>query len=316
MRKDKHLPYDQWRGLSVAVTALALVATGCTAPQPAIDPAAHRAEVETWRSERLERLTQPDGWPSLVALHWLEDEVETFGSSPEAELVLPGDDATIWGRFVVEDGEDGGRTVRIEAEPGAGVTHDGDAVESLVLTPDVDGEPTVLERSSVQFYLIERGGEPAIRAKDLAWLETRGEPHVESFPIDPAYRLEARFIPYDPPKKIPVINILGQVEDVDSPGAVEFELEGETYRLDGLRSAESMFLIVGDETNAESTYGGGRYMYVGPPLDGKVIVDFNKLYNPPCVFTEFSTCELPPRQNKLPVALRAGEKDYGEHWVG
>ena len=293
---------------------LALVAlVSCAEPVPSIDPDAHRAEIEAWRQERLDRLVQPDGWPSLVALHWLEDEVETFGSSPEAELVLPGDDATIWGRFVVEEDAEGGRRVRAKAEPDSGVTHAGEPVESLVLVADVEGEPTVLQRDAVQFYLIERAGELAIRAKDLAWLKQKGEPQIDSYPIDPGYRLEARFIPYDPPKMIPVVNILGQVEEVESPGAVEFELDGETYRLDGLRSADDMFLIVGDETNAESTYGGGRYMYVSPAADGTVVVDFNKLYNPPCVFTEFSTCELPPRQNKLPIELPVGEKMYDRH---
>ncbi len=282
----------------------------CSTPEPPIDPDAHRAEIEAWRAERVERLLQPDGWPSLVALHWLEDEVETFGSSPEAELVLPGEDASIWGRFVIEEGEDGERTVRVEVESEADVTRDGQPVESMLLASDADGEPTVLQRGSVQFYLIERGGELAIRAKDLGWLEKKGEPQIESFPIDPAYRLTARFIVHDPPKKIPVANILGQVEEADSPGAVEFELEGTTYRLDGLLSADNTFLIVGDETNGETTYGGGRYMYVSPEADGTVVVDFNKLYNPPCVFTEFSTCELPPRQNKLPVELPVGEKDY------
>lgn len=304
MRLKAHLP----------MTLLSLgLFIGCADPKPTIDPAAHRAEIEAWRAERLDRLTQPDGWPSLVALHWLEDEVETFGSSPEAELVLPGDDAAIWGRFVVEQGPGGERTVRVEAEPDAGVTHEGEPVGSLVLTSDIGGEPTVLERGSAQFYLIERVGELAIRAKDLAWLEKDGEPHLESFPLDPAYRVEARFIPYDPPKKIPVANIVGQLDELDSPGAVEFELSGETYRLDALYNPDNMFLIVGDETNGDTTYGAGRYVYAGPVVDGRVIVDFNKLYNPPCVFTEFATCELPPRQNKLPVALPVGEKDYGDH---
>lgn len=301
------------RRLRLASLPLVIASISCIAPQPTIDPAAHHAEIETWRAERLERLTGPDGWPSLVALHWLEDEVETFGSSPEAELVLPGDDATIWGRFVIEEGADGERTVRVDVEPDAGVTHDGEPVDSLELISDVNGEPTVLERGSAQFYLIERVGELAIRAKDLAWLEKHGEPHLESFPIDPAYRVEARFIPYDPPRKIPVANIVGQLDELDSPGAVEFELDGETYRLDGLYDPDNMFLIVGDETNGDTTYGAGRYVYAGPVVDGRVVVDFNKLYNPPCVFTEFATCELPPRQNKLAVALPVGEKTYGDH---
>ncbi len=285
-----------------------LVAISCGSPTLTIDPAEHQAEIESWRAERIERLAQPDGWPSLVALHWLEEGVETFGSALEADLVLPGAEAAIWGRFVVEGDE-----VRIEAAPESEITFNGEPVNTLVLKSDIDGKPTILRRGPIEFYLIDRAGELAIRAKNLAWLEENGAPEIESFPIDSGYRVDARWVPYEPVKKIPLLNITGQQYEADSPGAIEFELDGKKLRLDALRSPDNMFLIVGDETNGDTTYGAGRYLYAGPVVDGSVVVDFNKLYNPPCVFTEFATCELPPRQNKLPVALTVGEKDYGNH---
>ena len=294
----------------LATASLLLCALTCAAPKtPTIDPAVHFNQVETWRAERMAALTKPDGWPSLVALHWLQEDVETFGSSSTADLVLPGDDDSIWGRLVTEEGR-----VRLEADPSSGITQaDGTPVESLELVSDIDGEPTMLQRGPIQFYLINRTGELAIRAKNLNWIDDQGLPHIESFPVDSSYRVTARWLPYDPPKPIPVLNIVGQRADQDSPGAIEFEIDGKTYRLDALYTPERMFLIVGDRSNGDTTYGGGRYLYAGPVVNGKVVVDFNLLYNPPCVFTEFATCELPPQQNKLPIALPVGEKYSGEH---
>ncbi len=309
MTNQASFPTDLVHFRLAALAATVLLSFSCSTPEaPTIDPQAHLQEIETWRKERVAALSKPNGWPSLVALHWLEKDVETFGSSADADLLLPGSDDSIWGTFVTTGGQ-----VQMEAEPGAGVTLDGISIEQLELVSDVDGEPTILQRGPIQFYLIDRNGELAIRAKDLSWMDKVGPPHIESFPIDPGYRVNARWVAYDPPKQIPVLNIIGQRADQDSPGAIEFEIDGSSYRLDALYTPERMFLIVGDQTNGDTTYGAGRYLYAGPVVDGRVTVDFNLLYNPPCVFTEFATCELPPRQNKLPIELSVGEKNYSEH---
>ena len=148
-----------------------------------------------------------------------------------------------------------------------------------------------------------------MRVKDPDAPARRDFAGIEYFPIDPSWRVQARFERSDPPKKIPVPDILGVVEDEDSPGAVVFTHDGATYRLDALMEPgeSDLFLIVGDRTNGHETYGGGRFLYApAPGPDGLVTVDFNRAYNPPCAFTEFATCPLPPPGNKLPIRWRRG----------
>jgi uncharacterized protein (DUF1684 family) len=138
---------------------------------------------------------------------------------------------------------------------------------------------------------------------------------MEHYPIDPAYRLVARFEPYDPPKEIEIPNVLGTVSRERCPGALVLEIDGETYRLEPTGEAgKPLFLVFGDTTNGRGTYGGGRFLYTGVPTDdGTVVVDFNKAYNPPCVFTPYATCPLPAPQNRLPVALEVGERDWAHY---
>jgi uncharacterized protein (DUF1684 family) len=153
-----------------------------------------------------------------------------------------------------------------------------------------------------------------VRVKDTRSPALAAFKDVETYPIRPAWRVTARFEPYEPPKPVAVPNILGQIENLPSPGAVVFERDGKTYRMDALSGGEdgSLFLIFGDETNHRDTYGGGRFLDTAAPRDGKVVVDFNEAYNPPCAFTAFATCPLPPKGNKLAIRVEAGEKKYGE----
>ena len=181
------------------------------------------------------------------------------------------------------------------------------------LASDAGEAATRLRTGSVLFYVIERAGKLAVRVKD-SQSEARREFHgLEYFPIDPSWRIEARFEPYDPPRPISVPNVLGHQDTEKSPGALVFERAGQTYRLDPVleRGETDYFVIFGDATNGKETYGAGRFLYVKPPVDGKTIIDFNKAYNPPCVFTDYATCPLPPAQNRMKVRVEAGEKEYG-----
>ena len=170
----------------------------------------------------------------------------------------------------------------------------------------------MLRRGSLLFYLIRRGDKIGVRVKDSQSEARRNFRGLDYFPIDPGWRIEARFEPYDPPRSISVPNVLGQDNDEKSPGAIVFEHGGKTYRLDPvLEPGETdYFVIFGDRTNGKTTYGAGRFLYVAPPVGGKTVIDFNKAYNPPCVFTDFATCPLPPPQNKLPIPVEAGEEEY------
>ncbi len=282
---------------------LPLLAFAASAPS-------HRQEVEAWRQERLESLKADDGWLSLIALAWLDEGENRFGSDPENKVVLPeGKSPKVAGTLIRE-----GQTVRVRVAPGAKVLSGGKPVTEMTLQSDAKGEPTVLEMGSVSFYLIERGDRLGIRAKDKKSPVLTSFRGLDQFPIQEAWRIVARFEPYQPAKPVPIPNVLGQVQDQPSPGAVVFDWQGKTYRLDALGSVEEgLSFIFGDATNGKETYGAGRFLDTGPPKDGKVVIDFNTAYNPPCAFTAYATCPLPPAQNKLALRVEAGEKKFAGH---
>jgi len=290
-----------------AALAAAAAISGAAAPPPA-DPPEHRREIEQWRARRLERLRSPEGWLTLVGLFWLEPGKNSVGSDPGNRVVLPAAKAPAFVGTLDRSGD----AVTIHAAPGAGVTSAGAAVTTLALRSDRDGEPTPLSLGTLTFYLIARGDRLGVRVKDSDSDARRGFHGLDYYAIDPRWRVEARFEPYDPPKKVAVPNILGSVDQEDCPGALVFELDGKTYRLDPVieRGETDFFVIFGDRTNGQETYGAGRFLYASPPVGGRTVLDFNKAYNPPCVFTPYATCPLPPPENRLAIRVEAGEKAY------
>ncbi|MGH9362700.1 MAG: DUF1684 domain-containing protein [Thermoanaerobaculia bacterium] len=298
------------REASTVPTAAAPAQTATPPAAVSAALAAPQAEYEAWRQKREQGLRSPDGWLSLVGLHWLEEGDNPIGSGEDNRIVFPAGRAPAQaGVLRLQDGQ-----VTLVAPAAAGITHEGKPVTTLALTSDKEGKATVLELGTLRFHVIDRGGRLGVRVRDRESPVLAAFHGVESYPFDPAWRVEARLEPYVPPKKVPVPNILGTVDDEDSPAAVVFERDGRTYRLDGLEGGDKgeLFLIFGDHTNGEETYGGGRFLYTDPPAGGTVVVDFNRAYNPPCAFTPFATCPLPPRQNKLELAVAAGEKKFGE----
>lgn len=295
---------------AVLLSLLPAVA-GAEAPKAAAPDASHRQEIEAWRKERFEQLKAEDSWFTVVGLFWLDEGENGFGSDPGVnKVVLPEDRAPrVAGSFLRE-----GKEVRVRVEPGAGVILDGKPVTGAVeLKSDAAGEPTTLRLGSLSFFVIERGDRIGVRVKDSRSPALAAFHGLDYFPIQPAWRIEARFEPYEPARKVSIPNVLGHIAEEDSPGAVVFDWKGETYRLDAIGSVEEgLFLIFADETNGRDTYGAGRFLDTGPPKDGRVVVDFNTAYNPPCAFTAFATCPLPPRQNRLALRVEAGEKKYGD----
>lgn len=270
----------------------------------------YRAEIEAWRAKRIEGLRRPDGWLTLAGLFWLEDGENRLGSDPSNRVILPAAAPKFLGVILLSRG-----AVSVRANPGVGLTCDEKPVIAMPLQTDALGEPTVLKHGTVSFYVIVRGKRFAVRVKDSQSPERLGFHGIDSYPIDRRWRLEARFEPYDPPKPIPIPNVLGTVENENSPGAVVFDFGGRSYRLDAVTESgtDELFLIFGDQTNGTQTYGAGRFLYAAAPAGGKTAVDFNEAYNPPCAFTPYATCPLPPAQNRLPIRIEAGEKKYGEH---
>ena len=298
--------------LSALVLALGALLFS-TIPAPAATPAAtaadpaYQKEIEAWRAERVDGLKKDDGWFALVGLFWLDEGENRFGSDPANKVVLPEDKSPKLAGVLVREGD----KVRVRVEPGATVTSDGKPVKAMDLLSDAEEEPTLLEMGPVNFYVIKRGDRLGVRVKDKKSPALAGFHGLDSYPIQPSWRVEARFEPYSPPKEIPIPNVLGQVTPSPSPGAIVFDWQGKTYRLDALGSVEEgLSLIFADQTNGQETYGAGRFLETGPPKDGKVVVDFNRAYNPPCAFTAFATCPLPPSQNRLALRVEAGEKKY------
>ena len=234
----------------------------------------------------------------------------SFGSDPANAIVFPDDKAPARAGTLVLRGE----RVEIQTTEDAGVTHEGTPVSRLMMAADKSGDPTVLDLGDLQFYVIERSGRYGLRVRDRQHPARFGFTGIETFPIDRKWRITGHLETYDPPRTLPVPNVLGQVNHQESAGTAVFEVEGAEYRIEALAGSDgTLYLIFADRTSGRETYGGGRFLYSEPVADdGTVVLDFNKAYNPPCAFTDYATCPLPPRQNKLTVRIDAGEKKYGK----
>jgi uncharacterized protein len=272
---------------------------------------AYEAQIQTWRAAREASLKKEGGWLSVAGLFWLKEGQNHFGAGADNDVVLPEGSAPAHaGSFDLR----GGKTVlRLDAKVAATVTGQAVAAERE-LSPDSAGSPDVVQLGRLSLHVIERGHRLAIRLKDPESAARKSFTRLSWFDVVPAARVRARFVPYDKPKTIRVPNILGQSEDMPSPGYCSFPWGGKEVRLEGVfeeADAKELFFIFRDQTSGKETYPAGRFLYSELPKDGEVTLDFNKAYNPPCAFTAFATCPLPPPQNWMPVAVAAGEKRYG-----
>ena len=261
--------------------------------------AAHRADVEAWRSERYASLQRDVGWLTLAGLSWLEPGANVVGRNPASDVVLPDGPARA-GTLTVANG-----AVTATGE----FLHEGRPVDGLTLASDAGGEPTLLGLGRVRLCVIERGGRLGVRTWDLDAPTRQAFTGVDHWPVSPAWRFDARFEP-TPGRTLPVADAVGDVEEEASPGDVVFEADGATHRLQALAGGDAgeLWLVFADATNRGETYGGGRFLYTPAPADGRVVVDFNRAYNPPCVFSPFTTCPLPWPENRLPIRVEAGER--------
>lgn len=304
----------------LAPLALALALTGCggspepaddqlaPAPQPA-DPA-HVAEVDAWHQGRLERLRQPDGWLSLVGLQRLEPGENVIGNGEGGGValgeLLPPEAATVL--------VDSAGVVFAPHEAGI-FTVDGEPVDTptRLAGRGVD-EPRAVEYGTRHFYPIERQGAWYLRVKDSAAPVLREFDTIERWPVDSAWRVQAQWHAYDPPRTLGIPNVQGWSDAETVYGEARFTIGGREFSLVPLYPPdEEMFFIFGDATNGDMSYGAGRFLYAGPVgEDGSFWLDFNRAYNPPCVFTAFATCPLPPEGNTLPFPVPAGEKMWGD----
>ena len=272
------------------------------------DVEAYEQSIREWRAGRIERLKGENGYLNLAGLHWLGEGESRIGSAPDNDVVLPAGKAEpVVGTLTVADGR-----ILMTIEDGV-VVHQGDVpVTKLWLATDQDEErePSVITHRSLALFVIEREGKIGLRVRDFehpALTELSG---IETFPVDPDWRVVATLKPHDQPRQM---NIPTVIEGLDyapvSHGILEFELRGKSYTVEPAASGDRLFIIFADGTTGRETYGAGRFLYAAAPNDrGETIVDFNKAYNPPCAFNDFSTCPIAPPQNRLAIAISAGEK--------
>ena len=271
-----------------------------------IDPA-YSEEIELWRGARAKALRAPDGWLTLVGLAWLDEGDNRVGAAEGNRVVLPSGKAPSHvGKFVVANGR-----ATFQPDPGVDVLFDGKTAPPPSLKTDAGGKPTLIELGSLRLYVIERTGRPAVRVRDIESPLLVSFSGLDYFPAAPSWKIEARYEPYEAPKPIEIPNVMGTVFKEQSPGAIVFAVHGETYSMDTMDNGENRLLVFGDETNGKETYGGGRFMQLDLPAKaGPIELDFNKAYNPPCVFTPYATCPLPPPEHRIRTDVAAGEKVY------
>jgi len=270
----------------------------------------YRAEIEAWHTEREAALAAEDGWLTLVGLHPISRGTQTIGSDPGAAIRLPDAAPALLGTLELSaQGE-----LWLDIAPGVAVLV-ADTLRSgrIALADDAASDPTRFATGTLSCYAIDRGGALFLRVKDSASPARLGFTGVERFPVDPRWRVEARLDP-DSARAIAIPNVLGQLSDEPCPGRLVFTLDGRECSLWPLGEAgEELFIIFADATSGEETYGAGRFLSApAPDAAGRVTLDFNRAVNPPCAFSPYATCPLPPAGNTLAVAVRAGEKTWCE----
>ncbi|KXU37752.1 hypothetical protein AXK11_00130 [Cephaloticoccus primus] len=285
-------------------------------PQAAALPASpeYAAELAEWRAQRLARLTAPDGWLSLIGLHFLRAGEQRVGSAPDNDIVLAAGPPSLG---VIEQQPSG--RVMLRVTPGAAVQVDGREVLSAELVPQgrgPRGQMSTVSSGTMRFYVIVRGEQMALRVQDSAAPRRTEFAGIKTFPIDESWRVEAQWLTFARPREVVITNTLGQESVALVLGKAVFERAGQRFELLPLQETfgEPLFFIIADETSGCETYGAARFVYADPPAEeragagGRIVIDFNKAINPPCAFTPFATCPLPPAENVLPVAIRAGER--------
>ena len=268
-----------------------------------MDQKTYENEVLEWRAKKYDSLVRENGWLALVGLHWLRDGRNLIGSNPLCEISLPETAPTFLG--IVEKK---GKTVRFQATEGVPVKINGKPAGKTILKSTQDEHPSFITWSKLRMVLHEHGGRYAIRVWDNAREERFSLPPLKWFPINKALRFHARYTAYAEPKASGQPDVFGETVDDRLDGFLSFTYEGKKYKLDVTQvKDDKLFLKFKDLTSGRESYPPSRYLYTDPVVDGKVILDFNFAYSPPCAFTPYATCLFAPQQNHLPFRVEAGE---------
>ena len=269
---------------------------------------AYREEMQKWRDGYTASLKAENGWVALAGLFWLKEGANQVGAAPGNSIMLPpGSAPESAGSFVFHQG-----STQLLVNSGAPVLLNGKPVPSpATLKPDSSGETDRITLGRLSMIVIQRGARYGVRLWDSQSPARLNFGGTRWFPVRESYRVTAQFTSYPQPKMIPILNILGDTEPTPSPGFATFELGGKQCRLEPVLEGDQLFFMFKDATSGHETYPAGRFLYTALPVDGKVVLDFNHAHNPPCAFTPYATCPLPPKQNHLSVAVEAGELNSG-----
>lgn len=275
-----------------------------------LQPAGYRAEIEDFRKHRAEEIGGPTGWAALVGLHWLTPGTElVVGSDPTSGVRLTGPSAP--GRLGTI--KVGAESVHISVSTNMAATFKGQPVTEFDMPPGVSADDG-LKVGGMTLVVIRRDTRLALRVWDVRAPNRVAFTTLKWMPIDAKWRVSARWEPHPRTQpRMKIMNVLGEIVEMQNPGAVIFAVGGKAYRLEALLEtdqAKELFFIFKDDTSNKTTYGAGRYLYSPLPRNGRVDLDFNRAKNPPCAFTDFATCPLPPAANRLSLAVTAGELDH------
>ena len=265
----------------------------------------YEKEIATFRQTRIDSLKHENGYLNLSGLFWLKEGENTIGADPINDFNFPAEHSdSFLGKIVLNNG-----VVRFKSSQANQVFSLGQPVTEMTIFQDK--KVVVLEHKSLRWFIIKRGDKYALRLRDLDGEYVRNFKGITYFPLDPSWRIVAKFVPTKG-KQLRITDITGRTFLEDSPGVLHFTKGGKKFTLEAGGTMDEFFIVFGDLTNKKSTYGGGRFLYANAPdKDGNVILDFNKSLNPPCEFTPFATCPLPTKENKMNVEVEAGEKSTG-----
>ena len=293
-------------GAILAVVSVVCGIASAANKPAAVDPA-YRQSFEKWKGDLVEDLKQE--WLPLAGLFWLKPGENRFGTDAKNAIVFPKGPAHA-GSFALQ-----GQVVTVKLAPGVNALIAGKPATTAELQPDTADNPTVVELGNLRFHAIIRGERIGIRLKDLDSDAVRQFRGAQFFPLDPSYRVTASFLPSDGKQTVEVPNVLGDVSPTPIAGTAVFKLNGQELKLTDLGgdAAKGLFFVFSDPTSKTDTYPGGRFLKTGPVTNGTVVLDFNRAYNPPCAVTPYATCPLAPKENRLSVAIPAGEEYDHKH---
>jgi uncharacterized protein (DUF1684 family) len=277
---------------SMRTAGLVMVAVAAIAA----DSGTYQREIAKFRAERETKLKADDGWLTVVGLHWLHEGVNTVGSDPKSDAPLPGSVPSRVGTIALTKG-------KVHFKPAGGVQ-----LKEMDLKTDVTSEYDRLTLGRVKFFVIEREDRFGVRVKDNDSEARRKFAGLRWYPIDPAWKIKAKFTPAS--HDVLFDTEVGVKEKDQSPGYVTFTRGGKQYKMEPVTEDDHLWFVFRDQTSGKTTYAASRFLYVPMPKDGFVEIDFNKAENPPCVFTDYATCPLPTPQNRLQLAVTAGEQMY------